>query len=334
MITSLEITRLRGIREGKLEDLTPLVVLVGPNACGKSTVLDAVLIGASRDLANDIGRAVRRHEGVRQGARWLLWRVGTFGRGGILTKTGKDYFRHYDLELTRPGGIAVVALACSVEDGYRKGSGVARVEFGPGNKIEATSGDVPYPPIEDLPGARIIEGHWEHDAAPLHQILTMATEQGLFDQVMGLVQGIIPDIRDIRILTEGDSPIVQLVYEDHSVPAALAGDGVHSLLRTCLELASHPSQTVLLEEPELHKHPAAIRQTIRAILAAVRRDIQVVLTTHSLELIDAILAEASDEDLAKLSVYRLGLDEGRLLSVRMSGDEVAFSRMEIENDLR
>src|SRR5262245_31737715 len=47
VIRSVEVTRLRGIREGKLTDLTPLVVLVGPNGSGKSTILDALLIAAN-----------------------------------------------------------------------------------------------------------------------------------------------------------------------------------------------------------------------------------------------------------------------------------------------
>jgi AAA15 family ATPase/GTPase len=70
------------------------------------------------------------------------------------------------------------------------------------------------------------------------------------------------------------------------------------------------------------------------VLAAVRRDIQVILTTHSLELIDALLAASCNEDLERLSLYRLELEDGRLISVRMPGPDVAFSRNQIENDLR
>ena len=40
-----------------------------------------------------------------------------------------------------------------------------------------------------------------------------------------------------------------------------------------------------------------MRQTARVILAAVRRNVQVILTTHSLEFIDVLLAEANDETL-------------------------------------
>jgi AAA15 family ATPase/GTPase len=40
-----------------------------------------------------------------------------------------------------------------------------------------------------------------------------------------------------------------------------------------------------------------IRQSAKIIAAAVQRNVQVILTTHSLELIDALLGEAKDRDL-------------------------------------
>jgi AAA15 family ATPase/GTPase len=124
------------------------------------------------------------------------------------------------------------------------------------------------------------------------------------------------------------------VFADYSVPVTLAGDGIQSLLRLSLELAASGGGAALLEEPEVHQHPGAIRQSARAILAAVRRQIQVMLTTHSLELIDALLAESSDQDLARFSLYRLQLQDGNLKSSRLPGPDVAFSRSEIEDDLR
>ena len=58
------------------------------------------------------------------------------------------------------------------------------------------------------------------------------------------------------------------------------------------------------------------------------------ITTHSLELIDCLLAEASKDDMGNLSVYRLSLDQGELRNLRIPGSEVAFLRTEIEDDLR
>ena len=106
------------------------------------------------------------------------------------------------------------------------------------------------------------------------------------------------------------------------------------LLQQCLELAAPEGGVVLLEEPEVHMHPGAIRQIARAVLAAVERKVQVVLTTHSLELIDSLLSETKTEDLDKLSFYRLQLREGTLKSSRLSGGEASVARDQIQDDLR
>jgi predicted ATPase len=169
---------------------------------------------------------------------------------------------------------------------------------------------------------------------PLHRLFTEAVRLGRRDEARNIVTDLIPHAKNLEILTEADKPIVHVVFDDHSVPVALAGDGVYSLALLSLELASRPSGVVLIEEPEVHQHPAAIARSVRAILGAVHRGIQIVITTHSLEFIDCLLAEASNDDLEKLSVYRLALDQGELRNLRIPGSEVAFLRTEIEDDLR
>jgi len=326
VISSVEITRFRGIREGKLEDLTPLVVLVGPNGCGKSSVLDAILIGAAPVVRDAIGQAAVRHQGVKWAAQWLLWRTGEGGPAEIVVTTSTKMSRGCRLEpdLLQPN----TTIRWNVHSGDSRGSGQVTVN------PPRYSGGGGAMLLDDVREVRIVESPRERTQSRLHELLTQCIQRGQRAELRPAIAEVVPDVTDIVILTEQDSPIVHLEYPDHSIPAALAGDGIHSLLCTALELTSTTNGAVLFEEPEVHQHPGAIRQAMRAILAAVRRDIQVILTTHSLELIDCLLAESSDEDLERLSLYRLQLDDGGLVSHRMSGPEVSFARTQIENDLR
>jgi predicted ATPase len=331
VIRSVEIKGLRGIWEGKLTDLSPLVVLVGPNGSGKSTILEGILISASPVTADAIIQVIRRHEAGGSGPRWLLWRAGERVPTEITVTTSAGMSRtcRLQLERGRPENETLITYAV-IRDGSQLANGWIRGEK---NKYQShyPSGFIP---LEDVPEVHLVEAYLVPFQRPLHELYPKAVEQGRRKEAVGIVSEVFPGVSNVEILTEHGEPILHLVFADYSVPATLTGDGIQSLLRLSLELAVSGGGVALLEEPEVHQHPGAIRQSARAILAAVRRQIQVVLTTHSLELIDALLAESSDQDLEGLSLYRLQRQEGGLKYSRLPGPDIAFARTEIEDDLR
>jgi energy-coupling factor transporter ATP-binding protein EcfA2 len=324
---------LRGIRAATLTDLTPLVVLVGPNGSGKSTILDGLLIAANPRPGEAIGQAVERREGLSSGARWLLWKGGNDGPAGITVKADSEV------------RTCTLTLAEISKDRTRIG-GMVRGQDATGKLVTNTGIATDFPPggsygqsgffkaLDDVPDVRFLDPRAAGLRTPLHQLYTRVVEQGLHKGAIESLRALIPGIEDIQILAEGDVPVVYLIFGGYAVPAALAGDGIRLLLHLTFELATRPGGLVLMEEPEVHMHPGAIRQCARAILAAVRRQVQVVLSTHSLELIDALVGESSDADLAQLSLYRLQLQAGNLQSSRLPGPQVAFARTEIQDDLR
>lgn len=169
---------------------------------------------------------------------------------------------------------------------------------------------------------------------PLTALYTRVAERGLKRQCRDLLTELIPEIRDFETLAPGNEPMLYFEFPDGARPEATVGDGVRFLLRIAFELTAPKDSVVLLEEPEMHMHPAAIRQTARAILAALRRGVQVILTTHSLDLIDALLAHADDGQLKDLAFFRVLLRNGQLSSFRTSGHDAGRARTEVEEDLR
>ncbi|MCX6382733.1 MAG: AAA family ATPase, partial [Armatimonadetes bacterium] len=83
MITSVKIERLRGIKEGELNNLTPLTVLVGGNGSGKSTVLEALYIGANGSPYDAICYVLKRRIGLPNGIPWIMWKRGFEGETKI-----------------------------------------------------------------------------------------------------------------------------------------------------------------------------------------------------------------------------------------------------------
>ena len=330
MIESIEIKNLRGIREGKLDSLTPLTILVGPNGCGKSTILDALLIAAHPEPHEAVGQAVARRAGVDEGARWLIWHADSTKKIQLSVRSvgaGGNRGCVLVFDRAKAGEVARVRLKAP---GVQGGAQSVVVTFGRGNEYEH-SAETKF--LEVVPEVRLVETGTRKGES-LHTLYTQAVVQGRRDQTVAILKNLIPSLRDIVILTEQDRPILHFVYEDFSVPAALGGDGVHALLRLVLETATRQRGLLLIEEPELHLHPAAIAQSARVIVAAVRAGIQIVLSTHSLEFIDSVLVASDEKDLDHLSVSRLKLDNGGLISSRLSGKDVAVERNQIEDDLR
>nr|WP_275939222.1 ATP-binding protein [Polyangium spumosum] len=340
VITSIDIHGLRGIREGKLEGLTPLVVLVGPNGSGKSTILDAMLIGASRRPASSAGYAVKRRSGMRHGARWLLYRGGD-APGRIRLGFADGAYRERELTWSDSNFLLPDKRALLAQRGFEGPYSAIHVRtepvaamfphvcvFAADNEHEANDA---HEAQTDGPTAWLAD---PRHGRPLHDLYSRLTEHGRRAALFELVQPLIPGLRVIEILTEHGDARLNLTFDDRSVPVVLAGDGIQALIRLGLELSTRQEGVVLLEEPEAHQHPAGIWSSASAIAAGVRSGLQIVLTTHSMELVDALLDVLLEDELDLLTVYRLKLDAGRLASSRFPGPDVLHARGEIETDLR
>lgn len=306
-----------------------MTVLVGPNGSGKSTVLDALLIAASPNTADAIGRAVVRRSGLKEGARWLF-RDGSQAEATVRSADGIE--RRVDFGMRAGSGKGLHIHASIRHDPKGGDCNDQDTHFRNGRGYVASTH---VHPLNGLHDVRIIESHRDETLRPLHQLYSRSVERGRRKEVARIATAVIPEAQDLVLLSEGDLPIVHVDYGDRTVPVALAGDGLGGVLRLALELCTEAGGLILLEEPELHQHPGAIRQTAAVIWDAVRRGVQVVLSTHSLELIDALVAGATEEaELDNLSVHRLVLAGGQLKTHRLPGRDVAFARGQIEDDLR
>lgn len=340
MITEIEITNLRGIRGGRLEGLKPLTILTGPNACGKSTVLDALLIGASPRPEDAVGLAVQRHPVALGGARWLFGPGGDRAELAFATTSWPSWRQllvrreHCDEDLRqrlherhlRPP----FSMITFERTGPLRSTNNGRMAFGVENQFESAGNS--REEVSPLPFVQMVDPGLP---IPLQQTFTAVSRTGRRDDVYALLSVLVPDFERLEILVEeDDTPSLYLTSAGRSVPVALAGDGVQAFVQLALEVAVAPEGLVLVEEPEVYQHPKAIWQTARVLVANMRRGVQIVVTTHSLELIDAFLAEATDEDLEKLALFNLLLEAGKLVNARRCGEEIAFARQTLENDLR
>lgn len=348
MITSVTIENLRGIRAGTLEDLTPLTILVGPNGSGKSTVIDALHIAGSPIPAEAVGQTVARRQGMPHGAEWLISQPANDRQAAVSITTTvpgpKEFGRRIGLVPVISSSTATETIIRCFYRGW-----LHHVHFDKDNRYEFEEptrtnsrhleepGTVPTEPYNHpVPGVdriALIDPASDHASAPLYELYSGAVKAGLRNDAVAVMKTVVPGLANLEILTEKGQPVLHFVFAHGSVPVTIAGDGLKALARITLDLASRSGGVVLLEEPEVHQHPRAIWQTAAVILASLRRDIQVILSTHSLELIQTIVRLAGDQ-LDQVGVFRTVLSDGALQMARFAGEELDFALNEVEEDLR
>lgn len=242
MITAVSISGFRGVRMGVVEGLGALSVLVGPNGSSKSTILDAVMLAASCDPLG----AVRRRAGLRGGARWLFWRGGRSVEPVAQIEFGGSTPRSVKLSLLPDAGLCVDSEPRVLKEA------------------------VPVHLVNPSPGGT---------HAPLWRSFTEAAERGLTREVEAVVRAVVPDLERLQILADDAGlGVLHLGFSDHSIPVDVAGDGIQTLVQVALAMTQPAGSTVLLEEPEATQHPRSLDQSVRAIVAGVKRGVQVILS--------------------------------------------------------
>lgn len=343
MIRGLRIENFRGVASGGLDGFTPLTILVGPNGSGKSTVLDALQIGASRWPALGLFEVFERRMGRRIGGRWLV-------KNGDIDKVLTIGVEYADPEATTSVRVNVTSLISpnkheqirldqSVIRGgstTRKGSSLVLDSASIESARQSLMGQAGNSPLGQFPFPNIaFVAHFNPSHADaMADVFSDTVRAGRDDELNAMLELVIPDFDHLLVLTEDNKPILCIKYKDRTAPVIVAGDGILRLVHLMLDLSSAPGGLALLEEPEVHQHPASLSITAKAIWAAVDRGIQVVIATHSQDLIDALLAQASETQIDKLSVQRMWLRGGALSGIGTTGKDAEFSRAEVMSDLR
>ncbi len=349
LVKSVSIQGLRGIAEGTLSDLSGITILVGRNNTGKSTVLEALYLAASGCEYDLLGR---------QALKYVLMRRGWFGlsTAGWLFLVGQD---SCNITLNMEDG-AQVKLELRLETGIEaeyidslrlRGLDVSNCA----SIVSSTRGAFTrefrhyidanglYDLIRESASGSPIETlllDWEAVTSygrPEECYSLMVRSGGI--EAKNMVLNVIAQkygIKDLQPLEEHDRWVLYVVHEEYSVPVYLIGDGLRLALVYLMLLSVASDALLLLEEPELHQHPGLLELVAEAIVRShAQRRCQVVLSTHSLELIDLLIRKAEKLGVSdSLIVHRLSLEQGKLNSVSYSAQEVKELREELEYDLR
>ena len=120
------------------------------------------------------------------------------------------------------------------------------------------------------------------------------------------------------------------------IPVSVASDGLLALLELFAP-SVYGVRINLIEEPEVHMHPGFLERYVSELIRFVReRNLQYVMTTHSLEFLRYLLGDAERQGvLGEVSVVRLyRLPDGEVDYEVLSGEEAHEELEDIKGDLR
>lgn len=155
-------------------------------------------------------------------------------------------------------------------------------------------------------------------------------------EVIELVRQIDPQVKNLEIISRRG--IRSSLYVDHEViglaPLTVFGDGLRRVLLIALSLQSAKGGILLVDEIETAIHKSVLGGVFNRIvnLCSVY-DVQLFITTHSIEAIDAILSVDS-LNLEDITEYRLDSFEGHVSVQKYGGKLLRRLRYERGLDVR
>lgn len=349
-IDRIEIENLRGIKQGAVEGFSPLSILVGPNNCGKSTVLEAVFcVGKCTDAGAVFQTLLRRGGSVSHGLQYIFFQG--VSHEAMVRASSPDGIS-FQVDLAMWLRIPTNARRANVEEiidikGLQEPvhTVILKTQNQQGNSFRASH-------LVDANGKWI---SWQREgqlrswpcsfvdveavraAGALEDAYSRLEQNRGVELVIKALKRAMPTLTDLRILKADKDFILHTIHgSEKPIPAYLAGDGFKRFLEIASHIVSNKNEgIVLLEEPESFQHPRYLGELAMLLKETASRGTQVILSTHSLELIQLLLAESPEYPSTLFpTVHRLRLHEGVLHATALSAEIARYNMNELEQDLR
>jgi len=337
------VRRFRGIREGLLEGLKQVTILIGRNGAGKSSVLEVLYLASACAAPRDEVRGVdkldyivnrRGGRGSWDGSRGFLWYMGETEapievqidvKGRTLRFVAVDSPKgltkpQYPVRLVTEDGRLV-----ELEAGYASGSAEdIRAGRGVPIGIDGELAEVK----RFLEGFLLVDGVLIRRPAAVESYAWPRLLVKRFDKhvVEMLREELEPEAEGLTYAPSGEGYHLMLQTPRTAVRVDDLGDGVRSALLAAMLVLAYRPTVLLVEEPELHMHPAGLYTYMKFLTRLAKEwGLQIIATTHSIELIQ--IAQALSRELGvELAVFYLEREDGVLRARSFTPEDVEALR--------
>ena len=367
-LTQFEVGAFRGIKQLAIPNMNHINILAGDNNCGKTSILESILLlRAPLELSNVIRIARMRNKGIRWNGENPYQSFMT-----LFPHAQDDFSSQSTLSVSAHLQGAVVSYQLSGgEETVMLDAETMRSNMNPGSPKILREG-LPQECLE-FQGTQTYSlndrshskefsfnefdsiGKFPISKASLFNVVYLSPldhlEGNLFSHIISnpgyknlcvsVLQQFDPDIQDLLLLKDRRSGRTVECIEHRllgTMPLSTYGDGIKKVLSIASGLASARNGILLIDEIETALHAKYYESIFSFIMLASQKfDVQVFITTHSLEAIDSFLAiedydQQQDHD--DLSIITLKKVPDRSYSRVLSGRRVYENREQFGFEVR
>lgn len=346
MFTDLKIENLRGIVNTELNDLKRFNLLVGKNNSGKSTILDAIFLIIGPTNAELVLR-INNFRGINL-INELMWKV-------LFHDLDLDSKITISAKRESPSESRTIIIEPAIKEKYAVASSVVNETFSKSvspfsekvnglkikysliNKNQIQPQDFQMSIFmknkeleiqaskeyeENLRGICLSPNNVLSDLLSRFHKVQISKEK---DEIVQLVKVIEPNITDLVIGSDG------FIYCDvnmkNLLPLNVMGDGIIKILAVILAIYDAKDGIVLIDEIENGLHFSAQSHLWKAIyLSAIKFNVQLFSTTHSIECVKAFVDSAEDNNVTNdINLFRIEREYENIKSVQLNHELIKTS---------
>ena len=368
--TQIEIDGFRGLRSLHLKNLGRVNILVGSNNCGKTSVLEALSVLCQPQNPQEWVRMVRRRdfggldETIVQSLRWCFAQTIPTDYNMLVEASCK--FKCEGNFPLRELGVRYKEFTEIISESLIESLRVSRRQ--PDMRREYRGAEIKHSPVWLKPDSTLgVEPDITIEVTEImNTFLVGNTKQTYFlksktlspysyqingmqlrsqseqlfsdDSVSELLRKFDPDIVAVRIGSfSGDRPAIYIKHRKlGEAPLSVFGDAMRrTVLLTTTLLSLKAGGILFIDEVEAGIHVSGLANVFNWLVEAARKlEIQLFVTTHSLEALDAIISANSEPIADDIVVYQLTQTEERTENKRFSGDLLHRLRFKRGLDVR
>lgn len=349
MISEFIIGNYRGLRQLKLDELKAINIFVGPNNCGKTSILESIILsGLFDDVDLLIDTLISRYHGFSTEYFESFFPVGTEPIICLRSRLAdEDRLLHTHITYRKSQMISKDSAA-NVTDSFE-----LRFVYGYDGITESGKQDQFSVRFEEKQSSynvtmaksskNVIDMHvpckfisfsrFDRSERMINDI-DKILDQNLRDELLDILKVFDDDIINFEII--GRSRTIKLFRKGQDQPLTLYdyGNGMYKAFFIATSALLAKNGILLVDEIEAGIHSKALTDFITKLInVCEKNNVQLFLTTHSLEAIDIILDDCRDK-LDQTAIYHIKNKDNEAVAKRYGGSKLFNLRNEIGFDVR